>query len=134
VEQGVMTVTDDMIRKKFGLLLQRADVILRNCRYDGQQYYTWPSDHDYQQFRAEVENLVNKVCGPDSAHASSLKQIIDKNQNFANIYGVLKAAYQDYEDGFLVELRRLVVPICWMTFLAKPKCCWTRGTTLLPLR
>lgn len=103
-----MTVTDDMIRKKFGLLLQRADVILRNCRYDGQQYYTWPSDHDYQQFRAEVENLVNKVCGPDSAHASSLKQIIDKNQNFANIYGVLKAAYQDYEDGFLVELRRLV--------------------------
>jgi hypothetical protein len=108
MEQTVMTLSDEMVRKKFDLLLQRGQGILRRCGYDGQQYQTWPPDHDYQQFRAEVENLVNKVCGIDSAHACSLKQVADKNQNFANIYGILKAAHQDYEDGFLVELRRLV--------------------------
>jgi hypothetical protein len=101
-------MTDEMIRKKFDLLLQRADGILRNCGFSGTDYQRWASDNDYQQFRAEVENLVNKVCGTGSAHASSLKQIVDKSYSFANIYGVLKAAYQDYEDGFLIELKRLV--------------------------
>jgi len=101
-------MTDDMIRKKFAMLLQRAENILRTGGFDGTQWNRWPSDHDYQQFRAEVENLVNRVCGGDSAHAKSLRQLADKNYSFANIYGVLKAAYQDYEDGFLIELKRLV--------------------------
>ena len=102
------TLTDVMIRKKFAALSQRAENILRACGFRGTEWQRWPADHDYQQFRAEVENLVNKVCGADSAHAFSLKQIADKSYTFANIYGVLKAAYQYYEDGFLVELRRLV--------------------------
>src|SRR5882724_481166 len=36
------------------------------------------------------------------------KKIADKNYSFANVYGVLKAAYQGYEDGLLIELKRLV--------------------------
>jgi len=101
-------MTDEMIRKKFTMLSQRAEAILLNCGFHGTEWNRWPADHDYQQFRAEVENLVNKVCGVNSAHAASLKKIDDRNYTFANVYGVLKAAYQDYQDGLLIELRRLV--------------------------
>jgi hypothetical protein len=103
-----MTLTDEKIRGKFDSLLQRGDQILRSCGYHGNGYRTFPSGDDFHQFRTEVENLIGKICGFESAHARSLKQIPDGLYNFANIYGVLKAAYQDYEDGFLVELKRLV--------------------------
>jgi hypothetical protein len=104
-----MKVSDEKIRKKFDALIKRGELILNRCGYhDGEFQSTWPTAIEYQQFKIEVKNLIDMVCGPESPHALAVEKMENERFTFPHIYGVLKAAYCDYDDGFLTELKHLI--------------------------
>jgi hypothetical protein len=98
------TLTDQAIEKKFVALMEEGQQFLPG------QTSTSP-DHPvrYQQWKTQVINLIERVCGHDSAHYKAAQAGASQGrQQQYYILGSLKAAHADYSDGFLTEIRYLV--------------------------
>lgn len=112
---GAMAITGEKIKSKFLALEREAQKILRDCGWDGKKYRAkYPSDIDYQRWRTEATNLIERVCGRNSAHYEMIRRIAeDKGTRFNSYYlkdyvGILEAALHDYEGGLLIEIRHLI--------------------------
>lgn len=54
-------VSSERIEKKFQSLLSEGKGILSSCGWDGSEYNRFPSEVDYQRWRTEAQNLIEKV-------------------------------------------------------------------------
>ena len=109
-----MRLADDKIMSKFSALLKEGNEILQQSGWDGKQYHRFPSGVDYQRWRSEALNLIVRVCGRNSVHFDAMQRIVDSETSrhnsfyFKDCVGILEAAYKDFTDGMLVEIRNLV--------------------------
>jgi len=107
-------LSEERIVKKFDDLLQESKKILGACGWDGKRYSSHPSDIDYQRWRSQSLNLIEQVCGKKSAHFDAMQKIAELEISRHNSYyykdcvGILEAAYCDYNDGMLAEIRNLI--------------------------
>lgn len=103
-----------LIVEKFKSLITEGHQTIQKCGWDGSRYYKHPSDIDYRRFRTEAMNLVRRVCGENSDHYMELKRIAETKEMAANSFyykdclGVLEAARNDYQGGYLLDLKSLV--------------------------
>jgi len=108
-----MRVTERTVESKFKALLQRGQQLLSLHGWNGREFNTSVPDEDYQQFRCETANLISRVCGAKSVHHQEMVKFAENERTrlnsfyFPNIFGILKGAYQDFEDGLLFDIRRL---------------------------
>jgi hypothetical protein len=104
----------EKVEHKFQKLVEEGNVILRSSGWNGQEYHHHPSDQDYQRWRTEALNLVKRVCGDTSEHYLQLKKFTEDKDTKTNSYyfkdcfGVLEAAYNDYKDDFLFDVKTFV--------------------------
>lgn len=104
----------EKIVEKFNKLLREGKEIFAKAGWDGKEYQRHPSSPDYIRFRTEALNLIEKVCGKNSAHYSELKRIAEGKDTANNAfyfhmcYGILEAAYNDFNEEFLFEIKALI--------------------------
>lgn len=105
---------NDKIDKKFTELLKEGKHLLINSGWDGKKYQIFPSTQDYLRWRTEALNLIRRVCREDSEHYRQLRQLAEdkdaanNSYYFVNCYGVLEAAFNDYDDDLLFDLKALI--------------------------
>lgn len=70
-----------------------------------------------------VMNILKKIFGEDSAHYQNFcrhyKNFNGYDYEFDNCKGVFKAAKEDYEGGYLFNLKSLITPKFWIVFWNK---------------
>ncbi|EKE11603.1 MAG: hypothetical protein ACD_15C00047G0001 [uncultured bacterium] len=104
----------EKITEKFNKLIQEGNQILVKAGYHGEDYQRHPPNSDYLRFRTEALNLIERVCGKNSAHYSELKRIAEGKETANNSYyfnmcfGILEAAHNDFNEDFLFEIKSLV--------------------------
>lgn len=108
-----MNIATETIETKFQALLEEGQDILHESGWDGRQYYRHPSSIDYQRWCAEAGNLIFRVCGKKSVHYAAFERIMAqggalKTYFLKDCIGVLQGAYNDFQDGFLIEIRNLI--------------------------
>lgn len=106
---------NEKIKEKFEKLLAEGKKVFQECGWDGENWPRWPSDIDYLRFRTESLNLVKRTCGEESEHYQQLRRLAeDKDTSGYNsayyhqCYGVLEAAYCDFLEDFLFDIRAMV--------------------------
>jgi len=70
----------------------------------------WYDRHEVARIHVEALNIARRICGDDSDHYK-LISTADPDQNLndsTKILGALKATKNDYEQGFLFNLRSLI--------------------------
>lgn len=109
-----MRLSQERIENKFRNLLEEGKRILNQCGWDGYRFNNFPSGIDYQRWRSEALNLIDNICGRKSAHFDAMQKIVETEQSrhnsyyFKDCFGILEAAYKDYSDGMLVEIKNLI--------------------------
>lgn len=109
-----MDAYKEAIVNKFDNLLKQGKEILSKSGWDGQEYGRWPDSIDYQSWRLQALNLIERVCGKNSAHFTQMNLIAtDKNTRdnpyyFKDCFGILQGAFADYVDGLLFNIRRVI--------------------------
>lgn len=104
----------EKLTEKFNKLLVEGKQILSQAGWDGREYRHHPSSTDYLRFRTEALNLIGKVCGKNSDHYLELKRIAEESASannsyyFTYCYGILEAAHNDFNEGFLFEIKALI--------------------------
>lgn len=104
----------DKITAKFDQLLTEGSQVLATHGWDGSTFRNgFPPNEIYWRFRAEILNIIRRVCGENSDHYLELERIA-KQQHAGHptclpaFLGVLNAAYRDYQGGLLFDLRSLI--------------------------
>ncbi len=107
--------TSEKIKNKFEKLLNSGKEILEKCGYTERKgFYVHPSNIDYLRFRSEATNLILRVCGENSPHYLEIINIFKSEEMTNNSYyfpmciGILEAAYADYSEEFLFDLKSLI--------------------------
>lgn len=104
----------EKIKNKFEKLLSEGRGILSKSGWNERNFNTFPSDVDYLRFRTESLNLIERVCGKDSSHYKELwniatdKEMKHRSNYFTMCVGILEAAYNDFNDDFLFDMKSLV--------------------------
>jgi hypothetical protein len=108
-----MTI-DEKIQNRLVELLKQGDAVLATRRSPPANVIG-PDSIDHQlafQWSTSAQSLLTRVFGPDSQHYKNFTLHVGKDWlGFSDAYraqGVLKAAQDDYANGQLVELRKLV--------------------------
>jgi HEPN domain-containing protein len=102
------------IIQQFESLIGEGKSIMSQSGWDGREWLRFPSMLDYLRFRTRGSNLISRVCGVDSVHYKELdnisknKEMSSNSYYFHMCYGVIEAAYQDYKEGLLFDLRSLI--------------------------
>jgi len=105
---------EEKVKGKFERLLLEGKRVFQECGWDGKNWRRHPSNVDYLRFRTEGLNLIRRACGEESEHYQQLRRLAeDKNTSvnsfyYHQCYGVLEAAYRDFSEGFLFDLRAMV--------------------------
>jgi hypothetical protein len=106
--------TEEQILAEFEQLDGQCQEILAKNRWDGKQFYSWPSGLDDMHLRTRITNLVRSVCGEGSSHYQSLTDLTDRQGKtinpamLAHYIGVFRAAREDFRRGLLKNLKALV--------------------------
>lgn len=105
---------NEKIKEKFEKLLAEGKRVFQECGWDGREWYRHPSDVDYLRFRTESLNLIKRTCGEESEHYQQLRRLAEDKRTSGNsyyyhqCYGVLEAAYRDFSEDFLFDIRAMV--------------------------
>ncbi len=105
---------NEKIKEKFERLLEEGKKVFQECGWDGKKWYRFPSDVDYLRFRTESLNLIKRTCGEESEHYQQLRRLAEGKDTSGNsyyyhqCYGVLEAAYRDFSEDFLFDIRAMV--------------------------
>jgi len=107
---------DPMVTRRFGELAQKAEAVRATrevdfvSRDDGVEHYK-VSSPAYREWITNVLNLVQRTFGESSIHfrdlAERYKHFADWQSNFEEALSVFKAAKEDYEGGYLFNVRTL---------------------------
>lgn len=104
----------EKIKEKFEKLLTEGKKVFQECGWDGREWHRFPSGVDYLRFRTESLNLIKRTCGEESAHYQQLRRLAEGERTSGNsyyyhqCYGVLEAAYRDFSEDFLFDIRAMV--------------------------
>lgn len=104
-DEKVQNRLAELIKVGEGVLATRRSPgpnVIGDSRVDSQQAYQWATS---------VQNLLARVFGPTSEHYKNFTAQVGSHLTFSPTYraqGILKAAKDDYDNGHLLELRRLV--------------------------
>lgn len=105
---------NEKIKEKFERLLAEGKKVFQECGWDGEDWHRLPSDIDYLRFRTESLNLIKRTCGEESEHYQQLRRLAegkgtsDSSFYYHQCYGVLEAAYRDFSEDFLFDIRAMV--------------------------
>lgn len=106
---------DPIIIRRFNELNTKAEAVLAAKVVDfvtleGKQHYKVPSDM-YKEWATNVLNLLHRTFGESSIHyknfAEHYLQFEGWVSNFNDSYGIFRAAREDYEGGYLFNIRTL---------------------------
>jgi len=102
--------TESLIRKRFAELANKAEAVA-STRHQGDVGTTVDSEV-FQEWATSALSLIQRVFGENSAHYQNFYNnyhIFQGNvYEFEDCRGVFKAAKEDYEGGYLFNLRALV--------------------------
>lgn len=99
------------IKQKFEKLINEGHSILNSAGWDGNRYDKHPSSVDYHRWKTEALNLLKRVCGESSEHYTQIKKFSeekDLNTNsyyFKDCFGIVQAAFNDFQEDFLFDLK-----------------------------
>lgn len=105
---------NEKIKEKFERLLAEGKKVFQECGWTGENWNKWPSPIDYLRFRTESLNLIKRTCGEESEHYQQLRRLAEGKNTSGNsvyyhqCYGVLEAAYRDFSEDFLFDMRAMV--------------------------
>lgn len=105
---------NEKIKEKFEKLLAEGKKVFQECGWDGENWYRIPSGVDYLRFRTESLNLIKRTCGEESEHYQQMRRLAEGKNTSSNslyyhqCYGVLEAAYRDFSEDFLFDIRTMV--------------------------
>lgn len=106
---------DAIILRRFSELNTKAEAVLAAKVVDfvtqeGKPYYKVPSDM-YKEWATNVLNLLHRTFGDSSVHYRNLADHYSKFEgwvsDFNDSYGIFRAAREDYEGGYLFNIRTL---------------------------
>lgn len=106
---------DPIIVRRFSELNVKAEAVLASKVEDfrtneGKSYYKVPSDR-YKEWATNVLNLLQRTFGKSSIHYENFAEHYTKfegwESNFKDSYGIFRAAQEDYEGGYLFNIRTL---------------------------
>jgi hypothetical protein len=106
--------SQEKIKEKFEKLLAEGKKTFQECGWDGKEWRKFPSHVDYLRFRTESLNLIKRTCGEESEHYQQLRRLAEDKRTSGNpfyyhqCYGVLEAAYSDFSEDFLFDIRAMV--------------------------
>lgn len=108
-----MKLSEEKIEERFKKLIGEGKSMLNKSGWNGQKYSNGnPSKIDYQKWRVQVVNLIERVCGKESIHYKMINDIAkDAKSNsyyLKEYYGILQGAYIDYSDEMLINIRHLI--------------------------
>ena len=105
---------NEKIKEKFKRLLAEGNKVFQECGWNGENWNRFPSPIDYLRFRTESLNLIKRTCGEESEHYQQLRRLAEGKNTSGNsfyyhqCYGVLEAAYRDFSEDFLFDMRAMV--------------------------
>jgi hypothetical protein len=107
---------DPIATRRFGELLAKGEAVLAAktvnfvSREDGTTYYDVPSG-PYREWVTNALNLIQRTFGESSIHFKHLSQLYAdfgiSEYHFAGSFSLFKAAKEDYEGGYLFNVRTL---------------------------
>lgn len=106
---------DPIIVRRFGELNTKAEAVLAAkivgfITQEGTPHYKVPSDM-YKEWATNVLNLLHRTFGESSIHYKNLAEHYSKFEgwisDFKDSYGIFRAAREDYEGGYLFNIRTL---------------------------
>lgn len=105
LDAKVLKRLDDLIHNGEQVLATKrtpSPYVIGDSQVDSQLAYQWATS---------AQNLLATVFGRDSEHYKNLIAQVGKNLTYSPVYhaqGILRAAKEDYENGHLFELRKIV--------------------------
>jgi hypothetical protein len=119
---------DQTVTARLNELIQRGDAVLATRRNPPSNSFGFDANVDSQlahHWFTSVQNILSRVFGPDSEHyrncsAQPGKQGLTYSPAL-RAQGVLRAALEDYERGFLFKLKELVEAEVFSDFLDQAK-------------
>jgi hypothetical protein len=101
-----------LIRQRFTELLEKAEAIEQKKQVSSASYTeVVPSELVYE-WSTSVLNLLQRIESENGEHYLAFRRRLEKfhgyHYEFRNCYGVLRAAKEDYEGGYLFKVRALV--------------------------
>lgn len=106
---------DPIVTRRFQELQQKADGVIGAKIFDftsneGKHYYKIPSG-PYKEWATNVLNLLQRTFGESSIHYQNFvahyKSFSGWESDFLDSHGIFKAAREDYEGGYLFNIRTL---------------------------
>ena len=107
---------DPIVTRRFEELQQKADAVIGvkvldfTSSDDGTRYYKVPSAL-YKEWATNVLNLLDRTFGDKSIHYQNFWEHYCSfegwESNFQDTYAIFKAAREDYEGGYLFNIRTL---------------------------
>jgi hypothetical protein len=102
--------SDQLVLKRFEELIAKSqEVETTRWREDD---YDYVNGEKFQEWATSAMSLLHKVYGPESLHYTNFREHHTKFKGLATEFelcrGTFKAAKEDYEGGYVFELRSLV--------------------------
>ena len=106
---------DPIIQRRFEELTAKAEAVSAQRQYDftddmGKQYFTIPSPA-FHEWATNVQNLLGRTFGQDSIHYLKFSKRAEEFREFVSGFedcrAIFKAAREDYEGGYLFNVRAL---------------------------
>lgn len=107
---------EEIIEKRFTDLLKEGNDILLRYRYSPIGSNKWrhhPSEQEYNKFFVSAKNLIETICINSKSYVNQMDNIHQQNEGntyyFDAIFGILQAAYDDWNAGLMSNFKNLVV-------------------------
>ena len=120
-ESMLSVAVDQKIAERFAQLIQTGEDVARHVQTD-----SFSSTVDIQtssQWGVSCLSLLNRVFSRESDHYKRFDEMVDKGlyhwQRMVTALGILKAAQDDYEHGYIFEARTLIEAEVFDDFLGQ---------------
>ena len=104
------SLTRDRVLADFTTLVENGNLLLQEGGFNGTDWGTrWPNGVRSAELLMRARNLIRRTCGEESDHYRDLLELSKGLEPYIpRLQGVLLAARDDFEQGRLSDLRRLI--------------------------
>lgn len=106
---------DEKLDTRFQELLKEGESIMEKHMDGERRWQSWPSDEVVIEWYTSAKNLIEKVCGKDSAYYNQIEDLYNNRNRrlglhsiFLSCMGVLRASYKDWKLGLLEDTKSLI--------------------------
>lgn len=104
---------DPIVARRFEELTAKADAVSKSRKPDGFNGSTYSvSSSLFREWATNSLSLVERTFGKDSVHFTSLSEYCSRFAGWESVFedcrGIFKAAREDYEGGYLFNVRAMV--------------------------